>query len=112
MVKYIAKTKKMLFEMDMADAQSVALLGEFNEWDEGRHPLKKAKNGKWKIEIALAPGEYQFLYRVDQQRWIADDSTPKRSNDFGTENSICVVPDSENKSKSKVKKNSQKKSRV
>ncbi|MBX7152158.1 isoamylase early set domain-containing protein [bacterium] len=112
MVSYNQKTKKMLFEVDLTDARSVELLGEFNGWNENRHPLKKAKNGKWKIEIALTPGEHQFLYRVDHQRWMADDSAPKRNNDFGTENSVCMVPVSENKPKSKTKKNVQKKSRV
>ena len=51
------------------NAESVALCGEFNEWDPGKHPLKKRKDGSFSITISVKPGaEYRFRYWVDGER--------------------------------------------
>lgn len=91
MVKFNATTKKSVFELKLPEAQTVSLLGDFNEWDPTKHVMKKGRNGVWKTEIKLAPGEYQFLYFADQNRWLTDDSCSRAIGGIGTENSVAVV---------------------
>lgn len=91
MVKFNATTKKSVFELKLPDAQSVSLLGDFNAWDASKHVMKKGKNGVWKAEVKLAPGEYQFLYFADQRQWVPDESCGRITSSLGTENSIAVV---------------------
>jgi 1,4-alpha-glucan branching enzyme len=92
MVTFNAKTKKTVFEIHLPHAHSVSLVAEFNGWSEDTHPLKKSKDGNWKVEVTLQPGKYQFLYRVDRSHWHADDKAARISNEFGTENCLAVVP--------------------
>lgn len=103
MVKYNATTKKSVFELKLPEAQTVSLLGDFNEWNPAKHVMQKGKNGVWKAEVRLTPGEYQFLYFADQNRWVADDSCARVIGGLGTENSIMVVK-TESAEKKTVKK--------
>lgn len=91
MIIFNAKTKKAVFQLELPEAQSVSLLGDFNKWDEAKNTMKKSKDGIWKTELKLAPGEYQFLYYVDKNRWIADDQCPRTTSELGTENSIAMI---------------------
>ena len=91
MVKFNATTKKTVFEVKLPDARSVSLLGDFNEWDPEKHVMKKGKNGIWKAEVKLSPGEYQFLYFADQTQWVTDDNCARVISGMGTENSIAVI---------------------
>lgn len=52
------KGKKIEFSLLAPSAQSVFLAGEFNQWDLSSHPLKRDKNGMWKISVNLTPGQY------------------------------------------------------
>ena len=76
-----------------AEANSVALCGDFNEWDKTSHVLKKRKKGNFSITISLDAGkEYRFRYWVDDERWENDWAADKYlPNDFGTEDSVVVV---------------------
>ena len=48
------------------EAKEVALLGEFNEWDPDKHPLKKRKDGRFSVTVSLPAGkEYRFRYLLD-----------------------------------------------
>jgi 1,4-alpha-glucan branching enzyme len=75
------------------DATTVALCGEFNEWDPEKHPLKRRKDGSFSTTISLKPdAEYRFRYWVDGERWENDWEADKYlPNEFGTEDSIIVV---------------------
>ncbi len=51
-------------------SSSVAIVGDFNEWDDSAHALKLSKKeGVWKKAVQLAPGRYEFRYFVDGERW-------------------------------------------
>ena len=72
-----------------AKADSVVLVGDFNEWNtEEPIQLKKQKNG-FKTTLNLETGkEYQFRYLIDGE-W-ADESEADRfvSTPFGSQNSV------------------------
>ena len=74
-------------------AESVVLCGDFNQWDQGKHPLKRRKDGSFSITISLKPGiEYRFRYLVDGERWENDWEADKYlPNEFGSEDSVLIV---------------------
>ncbi len=106
MVRISPRTKKTSFKVNLPDAQSVVLVGDFNEWNTTAHPMKKNKAGTWKIDLTLNAGEYQFRYLVDGCNWKNDESASSVPNHFGSQNSVVTVSYSTSKrasSKSKKK---------
>ena len=75
------------------EAERVALLGEFNEWDADSHPLKKLKDGSHSVTLSLDAGkDYRFRYLLDGDRWENDD-TPDQlvPNRFGSRDCLISV---------------------
>ena len=87
----IKKAKRIAFTLSDGEARNVFLVGDFNNWDETSHPLKKNSNGTWKGSISLTPGRYEYRLLVDGA-WQND---PKclsfAPNPFGQENCILIV---------------------
>lgn len=83
--------KKVKFELKAPTATSVALSGDFNNWDSKGLALKKKRDGSWSIELSLKPGRYEYKFIVDGE-WKLDPENKLRSpNPFGTENSVKEV---------------------
>jgi len=79
---------------DAGDAKSVALVGDFNEWDPGATPMKRLHNGEFTVTVDLDTGrEYQFRYLVEERIWTndgeADGYQPSGFPD--AENSVVIV---------------------
>ena len=91
MVKVSPRTKKTSFQVSLPEANSVAVVGDFNGWNADSSPLKKNKSGVWKADLQLDAGEYQFRYLVNENEWLNDDSAALILNDFGTENSVVEI---------------------
>ena len=83
------KEQKVFFEYFAPQAKKVELAGTFNQWNPGRTPLLKDKDGKWKTTLNLPPGRYEYRYLVDGS-W-ENDQRPMECvpNAFGSWN--CVV---------------------
>ena len=85
---------RVTFELPAeVDAQSVALCGEFNEWDPHRHLLKRRKDGRYSLTISLEAGKhYRFRYLLDGERWENDWAADGYvANEFGVEDSVVAV---------------------
>jgi 1,4-alpha-glucan branching enzyme len=85
---------RVTFELPgQVSAETVALCGEFNEWDPTQHPMKRRKDGSFSLTISLKPGnEYRFRYLLDGERWENDWAADKYVlNEFGTEDSVVVL---------------------
>lgn len=83
--------EKVNFQLEAPDAESVYLVGSFNNWDTTATPMKKDKWGFWKISIELSLGTYEYLFYVDG-RWQNDRMrTELKKNPFGTTNNVLVV---------------------
>lgn len=91
MIKTNPATKKTTFQVTLPNADSVALVGEFNNWNGGANPMKKGKGGVWKADLSLKSGEYQFRYLVNDQEWMNDEEAPVAPNEFGSYNSVAKV---------------------
>ena len=56
-----------------ADAKSVYIVGDFNNWDISANPMKMLENGDYITKLDLETGkEYQFRYFIDESRWEND----------------------------------------
>lgn len=75
-------------------SDNVVVVGEFNEWSRTRHPLKRLKNGSYKITLDLEVGrEYQYRFLLGNDRWENDWQADKyvASPYPGVDNSVVVV---------------------
>ncbi len=67
---------KVTFEVapeQLNGAKKVAIAGEFNNWQADATPLKKGKEGNYKVTLELEAGnDYQFRYVVDGKTWEND----------------------------------------
>ena len=71
------------------EARKVCIAGKFNAWDTAATPMKKGKDGTWRIKLKLPPGEYEYKYFIDGV-WASDQKCPEVvPNPFGTNN--CVI---------------------
>ena len=89
------KSVKVTFELpaDVAQ-QSVAVVGDFNDWDKEKHQMKlNKKKGVWSKSISLKPGNaYQFRYYVDGSSWRNDEAADRyESNPYFSENGVVEV---------------------
>jgi 1,4-alpha-glucan branching enzyme len=88
-----AATKLVSFEHFAPAARVVALVGDFNQWDSSKHPMKLGAGGQWQVAVRLKPGTYQYKFVVDGDRWEEDAANPNKVvNEHGTSNSLCEVP--------------------
>lgn len=87
----IARQKTTLF-FEAPDAKAVALMGEFNQWNEKKHPMKKNANGVWEKIIMVPAGSYEYRFLVDGE-WRNDPLNGQVcANCFGTFNNVLKVP--------------------
>jgi enterochelin esterase-like enzyme len=81
------------FELNMPDAHSVYLAGEMTGWDQGKRPMRRDSDAKWRVTVDLAPGEWLYKFVVDG-RWMADPASPDHDADGqGGEHSFLFVGD-------------------
>lgn len=95
MVIQASSTQMMEFVFVAPSASSVAIVGDFNDWEEGGSPMRrKNQPGVWTITIPLAPGRYHYTFVVDGTEWVADPLAPRTiEDDFGRPNSVITVGD-------------------
>lgn len=73
-------------------AQSVALVGDFNDWDPTATPLQGSPGGAWSAALQLPAGRHRYAFVVDGVRWIADPAAPPApDDDFGSPGSVVTV---------------------
>ena len=88
---------KVTFELSAEaanNAKTVALVGDFNNWDTSTQILKKQKDGSYKTTVELPiGGEYQYRYILDDSKWENDWAADKyvASGISSDENSVVVL---------------------
>ena len=92
--KEVCKVTFKISKKQAHAANSVRLVGDFNEWDKKTAPMKKLKNGDFTATINLVKdAEYQFRYLLDDKAWEndweADAYAP--SSISSAENSVVAV---------------------
>jgi 1,4-alpha-glucan branching enzyme len=100
MKKRFLKSKpvcKVTFELPSQAANGAAkvtLVGDFNNWDPVATPLKRHKDGSYRLILDLPCNrEYQFRYLIDGEHWEndweADNYLPNPTGN--SENSVVVT---------------------
>jgi 1,4-alpha-glucan branching enzyme len=89
-----ARTCRVTFELPPAvEADSVSVVGDFNQWQAHTHRLQRRKDGRFSLTLSLPVSQaYRYRFLVDGKRWendwAADDYVP---NEFGTDDSLILV---------------------
>ncbi len=65
--RYSAKkmTKPVNFVFMAPEAKSVALVGDFNDWQPTACPMKRQHDGAWLAQVPLNHGHHHYLFLVD-----------------------------------------------
>ena len=81
------------FVLDARRATSVALVGDFNDWNGSSTPLvRDSVTGVWSTVVAVTPGRHVYAFMVDGKEWTLDPRAPKtKDSDYGTEQSVIIV---------------------
>lgn len=85
---------KVTFYLSAAvKAETVHLVGDFNDWDEEVTPMSQLKDGRFSVTLELETGrEYQFRYLIDQTEWHNDWEADKYvPNPFSGDNSVVIT---------------------
>ena len=88
-----AERRDVIFKVKAPFAKEIVLLGDFNHWKAGVHPMKKNHQGLWQVTLRLAPGRYEYKLLVDGKWWEGSGDEQGIRNPFGTCNRLLVVPE-------------------
>jgi len=87
-----ARGKPVAFTLVAPRASSVAIVGDFNDWNPRATPLVRTGGGAWETRVRLAPGQYNYAFVVDGSTWVPDPAAPRNAaDDFGSPNSVVTV---------------------
>jgi len=77
------------FAIEAPSAQSVEIAGDWNSWQ----PVAadRAENGVWYADVALAPGEYRYSFRVNGKDWRTPRGTAGVADGFGGQSAYITV---------------------
>jgi 1,4-alpha-glucan branching enzyme len=59
------KVIKPVSFMYLGEAQSVFVIGDFNDWDPSAHAMKQHFDGAWRVDIPVPHGHHHYLLIVD-----------------------------------------------
>lgn len=82
--------KRVDFYFNAPGAKEVYLAGDFNNWDASSLRMYKDSKGKWRKQLTLLKGVYQYKFIVDGQ-WVHDPNKETIPNLFGSFNNIVRV---------------------
>jgi 1,4-alpha-glucan branching enzyme len=86
--------RQVVFRFDgreTAGARSVALVASFNRWDPAANPMQREDDGSWSAAVWLPPGEYDYLFLVDDVPWNDPFDDGRRACEWGGEYSLRLV---------------------
>ena len=78
------------FSLKRPKAKKVALMGDFNGWQEDTLPMSKQSDGRWELMLPLPKGRHQYLFVVDGQPEL-DPSAKESAETAGRKASVKVV---------------------
>jgi hypothetical protein len=77
-------------------ASTVAVVGDFNDWDAKATPMTRTPTGgMWSVAVPLPPGRHVYAFVLNGAngtQWVADPSAPLAPEDgLGAPNSVVLV---------------------
>ena len=88
-----ADTREIEIAFFAPSASSVAVVGDFNEWNPGSHRMEQGDAaGVWRVKMKLSPGVYEYGFLIDGRDWSKDPNAEKfHADGFGGENSVLFI---------------------
>jgi hypothetical protein len=89
---HASTARPIVFELDVAGARTVQVLGDFNGWSRESSRMQRSADGRWRLTTLLPPGRYVYAYLVDGARFVRDPARDAvEDRDFGVTGSELVV---------------------
>jgi 1,4-alpha-glucan branching enzyme len=85
---------RVTFELQPnGEAHTAYVCGDFNNWSQSEHPMKRRKDGSFTVMFWVEAGrEYRFRYLLDEERWQNDQAADAYvPNPYGGEDSVLKV---------------------
>jgi len=60
----------VMFVINYRDAQKVEVMGDFTDWE--RVSMERGQGGNWFFDIELEPGKYEYVFVVDESKFVHD----------------------------------------
>lgn len=80
------------FEITLANARQIAVVGDFNGWEVDKHLLTRTDTDTWKIDLPIPKGCYQYQFLVDGTQWRTDPCrAPNVPDGFGGFNTVIEL---------------------
>lgn len=78
---------------DIIQADTIYLVGDFNDWNRASHPFRQDREGRWSITVDLELGRaFQFRYMCDDEGWMSDNQADAYvPNPHGSDNFVVVT---------------------
>ena len=91
--RYSAKgmAKPINFYCDAPNAQTVQLVGDFNNWNPATLPMERREDGWWFLQVPLTHGHHQYRFLVDGRPMLDTRATGVTHNECGEEVSLVAV---------------------
>lgn len=87
-----SELRSVEFVLRTSADSTVALVGDFNNWDPQATPLRPSADSLWSVVVPLRPGRYHYTFVVDGTQWRRDPAAPRAlEDDFGTPTSVITV---------------------
>lgn len=86
-----SKRRRVTLSYEAPQAETVLLMGDFNKWNEKKHPMIKRKSGLWEKIIVVQPGRYEYRFLVDGHWQNDPGNTRLCPNCFGSSNNILEI---------------------
>ncbi len=85
---------QVVFRLHAAGAHEVRVLGSWDGWKQPGLSLEQAAPDWWQGRLPdQDPGEYQYKFVCDGQRWLGDPTNTARASDtYGGWNSVLTIP--------------------
>jgi 1,4-alpha-glucan branching enzyme len=79
------------FVCDAPQAQSVSLIGDFNQWRPSANPMQRQPDGGWLVRVELKHGHHRYAFLVDGQLTLDPRAMGITRNDQGERVSLIPV---------------------
>lgn len=79
------------FICNAPQAQSVTLVGDFNQWNPAAHAMKRMPDGAWAATVELKHGHHRYAFLVDGNLTLDPRAQGITRNDKGERVSLVPV---------------------
>ena len=88
----VVKAIPVPITFDAADAKSVSIVGDFNNWNAAAAPLTRfGAKGPWTTTVKVMPGRHLYAFMVDGKLVVDPRAPSTRDLDYGGDASVLMV---------------------